>query len=91
MLCDVILFPFRNDHVWAGLYTYNSINGYWQGSCAALNYTNWASAQAYSATAPCMYMDNTDLYWHYDSCTSTNYVVCQIPNGRFVYSDYTID
>ena len=91
MLLDVIFFSFRNDHVWAGLYTYNGINGYWQGSCAALNYTNWASAQAYSVTASCIYMNSTDLHWHYDSCTSRNYVVCQIPNGRFAYYDYTID
>ncbi|CAC5400307.1 unnamed protein product [Mytilus coruscus] len=62
-------------------------SGLWQGTCTSLDFLFISSSETYSSSAPCMYMNKDDLYWHYDDCSSKHYVVCQVQNGVCEYDD----
>ncbi|CAG2228271.1 unnamed protein product [Mytilus edulis] len=78
-------------HAWTGLYSVDLNTGYWQGTCSALDYSYWATAQTYSSSSPCTYMASSDLRWYYDDCTSQHHVVCQVPNGNCNFDDQNME
>ena len=84
-------FCFRNNNIWVGLYSYDSDFGYWQGTCLSLDFLFWAGSQTYSSSAPCTYMDSSDLRWHYDNCSNHHFVVCQIANGNYLLLSFKLN
>ncbi|CAG2228278.1 unnamed protein product [Mytilus edulis] len=78
-------------HVWTGLYAIGNDSGLWQGTCASLDFFFIPSSETYNSSAPCMYMDKDDLYWHYDDCSSKHQVVCQVQNGVCEYDDHNME